>query len=143
MNAAADTWDRLADALTYPADAPAARQEQFVDAFDLDPACTLDVGWHLFGDRPERGIFLAMLRDDLRRMGIDEHGELPDHLPTLLRLIAREDEGPASELATLVAPAVERVQRRLVERGSPYGAVLEEVVRLLAGVACAGVCSLD
>jgi nitrate reductase molybdenum cofactor assembly chaperone NarJ/NarW len=132
----AAAWDRLADTLAYP-DA-AARQEQYVDAFDLDPACSLDMGWHLFGDALERGAFLSMLREDLARAGVPEGGELPDHLPTLLRLIARSDAAAASRLAAIVAPAVARVRARLQARANPYEQVIGEVGRLLAGVAASG-----
>jgi nitrate reductase delta subunit len=134
MTAAADAWDRLADALVYPAAAPPARQEQYVDAFDLDPACTLDIGWHLFGDTPDRGAFLSTLREELARAGVPEGGELPDHLPTLLRLIARADATAAAELAARIAPAVARVHAQLSARGSPYGEVIGAVSRELAGV---------
>jgi nitrate reductase molybdenum cofactor assembly chaperone NarJ/NarW len=126
-----DAWDRLADALEYPSDAPAAVQERYVEAFDLDPACTLDVGWHLFGDAPERGVFLSMLREDLAHAGVYERGNLPDHLPTLLRLIARQDEETASALAAIVAPAVAHVHQRLTARGSPFADVIGTVGRRL------------
>ena len=112
----------------------ASMQERYVEAFDFDPACTLDVGWHLFGDAPGRGALLSRLREDLARAGVDERGELPDHLPALLRLIAREDDRAASELATIVAPAVARVRDRLNEGGNPFGDVLDAIARMLAAL---------
>lgn len=127
-----DVWDRLADALEYPAGGPADAQEQYVAAFDLDPDCSLEIGWHLFGEAPERGRFLAMLRDELGRAGVSERGNLPDHLPTLLRLIARADADDGVELAAIVAPAVSDVIDRLTTRGSPFAAPLREVADLLA-----------
>jgi nitrate reductase molybdenum cofactor assembly chaperone NarJ/NarW len=112
----------------------ASWQERYVEAFDFDPACTLSVGWHLLRDAPERGVFLAELREALARAGVNERGELPDHLPTLLRLIGREDKAAASELATHIAPAVARVRDRLTECGSPFGDVMDAAARMLAGL---------
>jgi nitrate reductase molybdenum cofactor assembly chaperone NarJ/NarW len=109
----------------------ASMQERYVEVFDWDPACTLDVTWHLLGDRPERGTYLAGLREDLARAGVDEAGELPDHLPVLLRLIAREDRAAASALAAFIAPAVARVYERLSACGNPYADVMDAVARML------------
>ena len=129
MTAAANEWDRLADALEYPEGAPPPIQEEYVDAFDLNPACTLEIGWHLFGDTPERGAFLSILREELKRAGVDEHGNLPDYLPTVLRLIGRQDEESASSLSAIIAPAVERIHEQLKERDSSFADALETVAR--------------
>lgn len=110
----------------------ASWQERYTEVFDFDPACTLNVGWHLLGDAPERGAFLAALREDLARAGVFERDELPDHLPTLLRLIAREEDAEAAELAAYITPAVTRVRERLTACGSPFGDVLDAVARMLA-----------
>jgi nitrate reductase molybdenum cofactor assembly chaperone NarJ/NarW len=131
MMPGASTWDRLADALEYPVDAPASIQQQYVDAFDLDPACSLEIGWHLFGESPERGAFLSILREDLARAGIFERGDLPDHLPTLLRLIAREDDESAAALAAIIAPAVAHLAEYLRARRSPFADAIDAVARAL------------
>jgi nitrate reductase delta subunit len=112
----------------------AAAQERYVEAFDFDPACTLDIGWHLLRDAPERGALLANLRGDLANAVVDERGELPDHLPALLRLIAREDESRGAALAGFIAPAVAGVHERLRARANPYGDILEAIERLLAAL---------
>lgn len=109
-------------------------RERYVEAFDFDPACTLDVTWHQFGDAPERGALLSALREDLARAAVDECGELPDHLPALLRLIAREDAARASALAAGITPALRGVHELLKARGNPYGGVIEAIARMLAVV---------
>jgi nitrate reductase delta subunit len=131
MSAATDVWDRLADALEYPSVAPPAMQERYVETFDLNPACALDVGWHLYGETPERGAFLSRLREDLARAGVEERGDLPDHLPTLLRLIPREDDQAASALADLIAPAVTRLRDVLAAEGNPFADVLATIAHML------------
>ena len=122
-------WNRLADSLEYPRDA--ALQEAYVRTFDLDPDCSLEVGWHLFGERPERATFMATLREDLVRAGVAEDGNLPDYLPTLLRLIARHDARAASALASAIAPAASRLLVQVRAKQNPFAETLEAVVRAL------------
>jgi nitrate reductase delta subunit len=110
-------------------------QEHYTAAFDFDPACVLDVGWHLFGESPDRGAFLAALRGDLRDAGIAESPELPDHLTHVLALISRHDPGRAESLAALVMPALTGIEQALTARRSPYAHVLAAVHVSLAAPA--------
>jgi nitrate reductase assembly molybdenum cofactor insertion protein NarJ len=113
-----------------------ALQELYADAFDFDPACTLDLGWHLIGERPDRGVWLAALREDLARAGIPETGELPDHLAHLLRLVARDETADGTELAAFILPAVETIRDRLAARENPF-VYLIEAVRSALDARCA------
>lgn len=123
------SYDELADKLRYP-DEPAA-QELYVQTFEFNPACTLELGWHLFGETYERGEFLVKMRGELRRHGVEETSELPDHLTHILRLIGRMEHGEAALLAgESVLPALEKI--RLPE-GSPYRPVFETIIGKLRG----------
>jgi nitrate reductase delta subunit len=102
-------------------------QEQYTAAFDFDPACALDIGWHLFGESRERGAFLAALRADLDAAAVTLSVELPDHLTHVLALLSRDDTARAALRAGLVAPAVGAIEQALVGRGSPYAHVLAAV----------------
>jgi nitrate reductase assembly molybdenum cofactor insertion protein NarJ len=124
-------WERLAAALDYPEAGPPALQETYVRTFDFDPDLSLDMGWHLYGDRPERGAFLAALRADVAAAGLSEGNDLADFLPTLLRLMARRDAAAAAELAGRIAPAAERLLERLRAEPNPFVEPLEAVVRAL------------
>ena len=110
-------------------------QELYTAAFDFDPACALDVGWHLFGETHDRGAFLAALREAEERAGLPDTAELPDHLTRVLRLLGREESAEAAALAALVAPAIETVRRALGAAGSPYAHVLAAVETLVDGTA--------
>jgi nitrate reductase delta subunit len=99
-----------------------------VSTFDLNPKCTLDVGWHLFEDAYERGVLLAMLREELERNAVPEHGELPDHLPSVLMLLDRVDASRRAELIHLLAPAFEALQKALASSGSPYAPLVKGVL---------------
>lgn len=124
-------WDRLAQSLEYPADGPSPLQEEYVRTFDLDPDCSLEMGWHLFGDRPERGAFMAALRDALAGAAVQEDGNLPDYLPSLLRLIGRLDGPAAAALAAEIAPAAARVLAQVRARQTRFADALEAAVDAL------------
>jgi len=122
MNTA--SYAELARLLRYPDDP--ARQELYVQTFEFNPACTLEIGWHLFGENYERGEFLVRMREQLRRHRIDESTELPDHLTLLLPLIASMDGDEAAQLVgEFVLPALAKVKGAL--SGSPYESVIATI----------------
>ena len=103
------TYQELARQLHYPDDP--AMQELYVQTFEFNPACTLEIGWHLFGENYERGEFLVRMREQLRRHGIAESTELPDHLTYLLPLVASMDHGEAAQLAgEFILPALAKIR---------------------------------
>jgi nitrate reductase assembly molybdenum cofactor insertion protein NarJ len=115
------SYDELASQLKYPDDP--AMQEVYVQAFEFNPACTLEIGWHLFGENYERGEFMVHMREQLRRHGIAESTELPDHLTHLLPLIGRMDCAEAADLAgQYVLPALGKIKDAL--KGHVYGPVI-------------------
>lgn len=118
------SYTELAERLRYPDQAEA--QELFVQTFEFNPACTLEIGWHLFGENYERGEFLVRMREQLRRYGIAESTELPDHLTYLLALISRVEASEAAELAgQFLLPALGKIREAL--KDNPYLAVIAAV----------------
>ncbi|MCC7033689.1 MAG: nitrate reductase molybdenum cofactor assembly chaperone [Acidobacteria bacterium] len=114
----------------------AAMQEQFIAAFDFDPKCSLDIGWHLYGENYDRGDFLVRLRDLLTRHGIAEDHELPDHLPHVLHLLGRLPADAAASLAAeSVAPAVAKILEGLAAREGPYPALMRAVQATVSSLA--------
>ncbi|MFN7943020.1 MAG: hypothetical protein U0X73_15625 [Thermoanaerobaculia bacterium] len=78
-------------------------QELFTRSFDVQAITTLSVGYVLFGDDYKRGELLVNLGRELRGVGVDGGTELPDHLPNVLRLMARwRDEALAAEFASAI-----------------------------------------
>ncbi len=122
------TYQELADALRYPGDP--GMQELYVQTFEFNPACTLEIGWHLFGENYERGEFLVRMREQLRRYGIAETSELPDHLTHLLVLVGRMERGEAAELAgQFLLPALAKIREAL--KDNPYQSLLAVIVAKL------------
>ena len=116
-----------------------AQQELFVQTFDLNPASTLEIGWHLFGEQYERGAFLVQLRAQLRAAGIPETGELPDHLLHVLPLVARMPPDEAAAFAeTRLTPALDKIAAALPD-GSPFGRLLRATRACASAPAAAGV----
>jgi nitrate reductase delta subunit len=114
----------MADQLRYPDDP--LGQELYVQTFEFNPACTLEIGWHLFGENYERGEFLVRMRQQLRRYGIAESTELPDHLTYLLDLITRMDRDEAAELAgQYILPALAKIREALKE--NPYATLIATI----------------
>ncbi len=64
-------------------------QEIFTRSFDVQSITTLGVGYVMFGDDFKRGELLVNLSREHDEVGLDCGTELPDHLPNVLRLIAR------------------------------------------------------
>lgn len=103
-------------------------QEQFIATFDWNPATALEIGWHLYGEQYARGEFLVRMRTELRRSGVAESTELPDHLTHVLQLLGRMDEGPAEEFAReYVAPSVAKLVFALEQKRTPFAMLMSAV----------------
>ena len=102
-------------------------QEIFTRSFDVQSITTLGVGYVMFGDDYKRAEVLVNLSRELREVGIDCGSELPDHLPNVLRLIARwKDRELAEEFVQeILHPALEMMisefgERRMETRNGLY-----------------------
>ncbi len=130
--AAAAEIDALAAALpsgndTFSPEALDEVPEIFTRSFDVQSITTLGVGYVMFGDDYKRGELLVNLNREHREAGIECGSELPDHLPNVLRLIAKwEDEELVAEfIEEILHPALERMiaefgQQRMEDRNRLY-----------------------
>lgn len=107
-------------------------QELFTRTFDLNPTCTLEVGWHLYGEEYARGAFMVSMREQMRRLSVEELGELPDHLTHLLLLVdALEPEERTEFISLYLLPAVRKMAKALEGKENPYGVVVKTVEAVL------------
>ncbi len=102
-------------------------QEIFTRSFDVQSITTLSVGYIMFGDDYKRGELLVNLNREQREAGIEAGTELSDHLPKVLRLIARwPDQELVVELVEeILYPALVRMieefdSRRMEQRNKLY-----------------------
>jgi len=108
-------------------------QELYTRTFDLNPACALEVGYHLFGENYKRGEFLANLRETEAPFDLGQARQLPDYLPVLLRLLPKlqDQELRASLIAECLIPAIEKMLTTFKDAGNPYRLLLETLVKAL------------
>jgi nitrate reductase delta subunit len=96
-------------------------EELFTRTFDINPVCSLEVGWQLFGEEYARGTFLVRMRQEMRRFSLAESTELPDHLTHVLAILGRMEPDCADDFATAcVLPALERMCAGLAGKDIPY-----------------------
>jgi nitrate reductase delta subunit len=125
-------------------------QELFTRTFDLNPVCSLEIGWHLFGENYDRGALLVKMRQELRRYGLAESAELPDHFTHALLLLGHMEPERAQEFAVAcVLPALEKMlaafagkaegkesisAAALAPATTPYLNVMQAICRVLNGL---------
>lgn len=106
-------------------------QEIYINAFDLRPDCTPNLGYHLFGDDGRRGLFLAELKGRMEASGIRLGSELPDHLSLLLRYIGQAEEERAPLIGDCMLPALGRVAEILGATENPYRHAVRALLNFL------------
>lgn len=108
-----------------------ALQEQYTAVFDLNPSASLNLTFHLMGDREDRGRALAELLQVYRQSGFEPAvNELPDYLPLLLEFLAASPQSENHTLVRRCLAAVPVIAGHLREGGSMFVVPLE----LLSGV---------
>jgi len=85
--------------------------ELYTRTFEVQAITTLEVGYLLFGEDYKRGALLANLNRELREYNIETDGELSDHLPYVLRLLAKiqEDDYRNELVKEIIAPAMKLI----------------------------------
>jgi len=107
-------------------------QEMFTRTFDINPVCTLEIGWHVYGEDYARGALLVKMRQMLREMNLPESNELPDHLTHVLILLGRLAGEDADELASrYLLPGLDKMLAGFEDEENPYRAVLEAVAKIV------------
>ena len=132
VNAVADERRRrlLGEFLAYAENtSPIELQETYTSAFDLNPATSLHLTYHLMGDSEDRGKALAGLLQVYHREGYDAAtGELPDYLPLILEFLTLcPGSGDAALLRSCLG-TVAILAERMARKGHPYAVLFELAV---------------
>lgn len=111
---------------------PGELEEDFARTFEHTDERALEVGWHVFGESYTRGTYLVTMRGLLREHGVEECGELPDHLSHAVAVVGRMAEQRAAEFCRhSFGPAARKVHEALARTGSPWTPLLATTLRLL------------
>ena len=107
-------------------------EELFTRTFDINPQCTLELGWQLYGEDYNRGAFLVRMRELMREKGVEEGTELPDHLMHVLPVLGRMEPEEAGDFSLRFAlPAVNKMLEGFSDNANPFRSALETVRGLL------------
>lgn len=108
---------------------------EYVEVFDMHRSCALDMSWHQFGDRRQRGLVLLNLVRTYQAHGFGPaSGELPDWLPLMLEFAVRAPAPAGRELLTDWRAAIELVRAELDARGAPQVALFDVLSHTLGAV---------
>ena len=108
-------------------------EELYTQTFDLNPVCTLDIGYHVFGENYKRGELLAKLRETEAPFELGQAHQLPDHLPVLLRLLAKleDEELRLALIGEILIPALAKMLEALGQTDNPYRDLIEVISNTL------------
>ncbi len=123
------TRDRVAGWAEHMRDmTPEAREEAYTRAFDMSPRCTLEIGWHLFGETYDRGTFLVWMRGQLQNFSLEEATDLPDHIRHVLPVLGRMDGADADKFSSAcVLTSLETIREGLKGLDSPYETLIDAI----------------
>lgn len=96
-------------------------EELHTRTLDLSPIFVPYVGHVIWGENYRRGEFMADLKREMERYGVDPAGELPDHIEPILRYLAVAAE-PLPDLVAVLGDAVGVMHStiRSAEPSNPY-----------------------
>jgi nitrate reductase delta subunit len=106
-------------------------QERYVALFDGGRATSLHLFEHVHGESRDRGQAMVDLNAMYARASLAlTANELPDYLPVLLEFVSLQPDPVARDVIDECAHVVRKIGEALVQRESPYAAVLSAVLTL-------------
>lgn len=109
------------------------QQEYYIATFDVQALCFLDIGYVLYGEDYNRGVFLVNMKNEQEKAGVDCGSELPDHLPNILTLLPRfQDEKIAEEMiCSILIPALEKMIESFNSNDNVYKGMLKVLMKIM------------
>ncbi len=101
---------------------PETLEELYTQTFDITPATTPYVGYHLFGEGSKRSAFMIKLRETYQSHSFSGGTELPDHLCVLLRFfgVAQDTEFVIPLLQECILPVLEKMEAAFPKNKNGY-----------------------
>lgn len=118
-------------------------QERYTALFDMDPAMTLNITYHAFGDNEKRAALLANLQHTYAQAGWERvTGELPDYLPLMLEFLSVCTHPGHAIPVWQCLQGMQPLVARLEKEAPVYAALLQPIVTM-AMERCAAVDGCD
>ena len=111
-------------------------EELYTQTFDVTPATSLYLGYHLFGETPKRSEFLIRLTEAYESHSFSSGIELADHLGIMLRFIsvAEDLEFTLPLLEECILPTLEKTEKELKKNENQYAMVISPLLLFLRQV---------
>jgi len=111
-------------------------EELYTQTFDITPATSLYLGYHLFGETPKRSEFLIKLTEAYKNHSFSSGIELADHLGVMLRFlsVSEDPEFILPLLEECILPTLEKTEKELKKTNSEYALVIEPLRAFLRQV---------
>ncbi|WP_151446216.1 nitrate reductase molybdenum cofactor assembly chaperone [Lacisediminimonas profundi] len=106
-------------------------EARYVETFDRGRATSLHLFEHVHGDSRDRGPAMVDLTQTYEKAGLFlAPDELPDHLGVVLEFASTQPDRIAREFLGEMAHILQAIFSGLLQRGSPYAAVIAAVLEL-------------
>ena len=123
---------------------PYEAEERYVETFDRGRRTSLHLFEHIHGDSRERGPALIDLTQTYEKAGLRlDARELPDHLGVVLEFASTQPAALAKSFLGEMAHILTAIFSALLQRDSPYAAVLAAVLELSGHTAQAVTIAVD
>lgn len=101
-------------------------EEIYTQTFDVTPATSLYLGYHLFGETPKRSVFLIELTEAYETHSFSSGIELADHLGVMLRFlsVSEDPEFTLPLIEECILPTLEKTEKELKKNNSEYALVI-------------------
>lgn len=124
--------------------APLDTEARYVETFDRGRATSLHLFEHVHGDSRDRGPAMIDLAQTYEKAGLFlGPDELPDHLCVVLEFASTQPAALAKSFLGEMAHILTAIFSALLQRGSPYAAVLAAVLELSGHTAQAVTIAVD
>ena len=111
-------------------------EELYTQTFDVTPATSLYLGYHLFGETPKRSEFLIKLTEAYETHSFSSGIELADHLGIMLRFlgVTEDPEFALPLLEECILPTLEKTEKELKKNKNQYALVIGPLLVFLRQV---------
>lgn len=109
-------------------------QAQYTALFDMSPATTLNMTYHLWKEGEKRAQLLTRLQQEYKRAGLEKSSsELPDYLPLILEFMAAAPQAAGAEAMVKSLEGIEALAALLKPIAAHYSGLMEPLVEWSLG----------